>query len=341
MAAVAALLAVVLSACGSSGTGDATASGGKLDPKNPTKVKVVAEWNFYAAHAPVIAAIEHGFFEEEGIEVEFTAPGTPGEQVKYMVAGRSDIALTQPMEVPLSRANGIDVKIVGDLFGSNPTGLMTDPDKSGITKPEELEGKTIGSTNTPDATGSISTMMENLGISDYKEVNVGEGGVPLLEQGRVDAIHALYPGEVILLEKETGKKFPFFEYIDYGVPNYPLLSWISTDKYIEENPEVIKAFLNGTKKGMELMKSDAAAFDETMEYIKKENNVFTSEQHEAIRSVTPQYWDLSEEVKPQVIEEMAEWMQTVKVNGKPWLAESDVEPVAEYVTDEFAPGGSQ
>lgn len=336
--ATAALLAVGVTACGSSGSDDATASSGKLDPEHPTKVTVVAEWNFYAAHAPVIAAVEHGFYEEEGIEVDFTAPGTPGDQVKYMMAGRSDIALTQPMEVPLSRSKGIPIKIIGDLFGSNPTGLMTDPENSGITKPQELEGKTIGSTDTPDATGAISTMMENLGISDFKEVNVGEGGVPLLQQGKVDAIHALYPGEVILLEKETGKKFPFFEYTKYGVPNYPLLSWVAKDEYIESNPEVIEAFLNGTKKGMELMQSNEAAFDKTMEYIIGENNVFTPEQHEAIRSVTPKYWDTSEEVSPKVIEEMVEWMETVKVNGAPWISEGEVEPVSEYVTDEFAPG---
>src|SRR4029077_7556637 len=51
-----------------------------------TKITVIAEWLPWAAHAPVFAAIDQGFFAKHGLDVNYIGPPNAGDQMKF-VAG--------------------------------------------------------------------------------------------------------------------------------------------------------------------------------------------------------------------------------------------------------------
>jgi putative hydroxymethylpyrimidine transport system substrate-binding protein len=300
------------------------------------KITVVAEWLLWSAHAPVLAAIQEGYYEDLGLEVNFVAPPNPGDQVKFVVGNRAQIGLTQEPDVILSVGKGIPIKMVGQLWDENPTGLLLRPD-SGIKTPKDLVGKTLGVTNTPDATGPVQTIIAKAGVdpSKVKVVNPGYGGIPLLLKKKIDGLHSVVGGEPSVIGLETGESWPFMRYTRFGVPNFPLLVWFTTNNYAKEHPDVIRAFIKGTARGMRDVRTNKADFAAAMDTIKKANSVFTAEQHDASAADVKPYWATSPALNPSILKQTRDWMTTVKVGGSTWLPKNQVKPVAAYYTNAY------
>jgi ABC-type nitrate/sulfonate/bicarbonate transport system substrate-binding protein len=326
--ALLALAAIGLTACASQPSSSSPAAMGKLSPASPAKITVVAEWSFWAAHAPVIAAIQNGYYNKLGLDVNFIAPAATGDQVKYLLGGRAQIVLTQPMDVVLSRAKGINIKMIGALFKSNPNGLLVNPSSGATADAATLAGKTVGDTNTPDSAGTIATIEKSARIS-VNPVSVGQSGLPALMRGKIDALYALYCGERAVVKTLTGKSWPFIKASAVGVPDYPLLVWTTTDSYASSHPAVIKAFLRGTVEGAQRIKADPAAYQQAIGYIKAQNKVYTPAEHEAMAAATGPFLSLNARISPAIITAMVKWMKGIQVNGGPWLALS--EPTASYL----------
>jgi putative hydroxymethylpyrimidine transport system substrate-binding protein len=329
--------AIVLGLCCATVVGAAAGgSASRTDSPKLTKITVVAEWLLWAAHAPVIAAIDNGYYKQLGLDVRYIAPPNPGDQVKFVVGGQAQIALTQEPDIILSVGKGIPVKMVGELWNQNPTGLLVNP-ASGIKSVKDFPGHTFGVTNTPDATGPFATLLSRAGIpaSKVKIVNPGYGGIPLLLKHRIDALHAVAGGEPSVVRVATHQNWPFIRYTDYGTPNFPLLVWFSSNSYIKSHPDVVRAFIKGTEMGLKAIQSSPAAFKAAMDVIKKSNHEFTPAQHDASALDSRPYWASNPAISPSVLQQTINWMTTVKTQEGTWLPSNEKKPLSDYYTNAY------
>jgi putative hydroxymethylpyrimidine transport system substrate-binding protein len=324
----------LLAACGDDDGSESAASGGASSSKEPTKLNVLGEWLPWAAHAPVIVAINKGYFADNGLEVDFKGPPQPGDQMKFVAGGRSEISLTQTPDVIRARGTGIPVKIIGRLSNGQPTGIMAHPDTK-LTDPKDLIGKTIGMAQTPDHIGGVNTMLETAGVdpADVKMVNKGYAGVQLVMTKKVDYLFAPLAGEYTVVRVETGKTPPFLKSTDYGVPNFPLLVWFAKEDYIAKNPKVITGFLGAISKGAKDVLAGGADLDSAIDEIAKLNDSFTREQHAAGAEDWMEYYTDDPVVGPEIIGETQKWMEGVEVDGKAWLPADQVEAPDTYLAE--------
>jgi ABC-type nitrate/sulfonate/bicarbonate transport system substrate-binding protein len=297
-----------------------------------TKITVIAEWLPWAAHAPVFAAIDQGFFAKHGLDVNYIGPPNAGDQMKFVAGGRAAIALTQTPDVIRARAEGIPVKMIGQLWSGEPGGILSLPG-SGITNPKDLEGKTLGIGETPDHQGGFQTIMKTAHAdpSKVKLVNKGYGGTQLLLAHKVNAISSVIGGEYSAVKQTLGKTPTFIYYRDWGVPNYPLLVWFATEKYIAENPAIINGFLAGVKEGAASVSGSRSVSDTAMKTIEAEDKTYTPAQHMAMLGDVHPYFTTHTAISPKIVAATEKWMENVIINGKPWLEPSQAQPASSYL----------
>lgn len=137
--AVALVLAVVLAACGSDDDeGEPTGSG------DLTPVKLQLQWVAQAQFAGYYAAVDQGFYEEEGLDVEIVEGGPDIVPQDVLAAGDVDYAISWVPKVLGSIEQGADITNVAQIFERSATTQISFKDK-GITGPADLKGKKVGS----------------------------------------------------------------------------------------------------------------------------------------------------------------------------------------------------
>ncbi len=252
--------ALVLSACGSGsgGSGSGGVSAGGTSKAGTTKISVA---NLGVTNsAGLVVAKEKGYFTEAGLDVEIK--DTPAAStVPAVVSGGAQFAFTGIPVLINARANGLPVKAVAPAAGF-PTDLkksqiqLVAPQGSALKSAKDVEGKKVA-VDTLYQLPHLSLIqgLTSQGI-DAAKVTFVEIPYPsmidAMKQGKVDAAdlgdpflsQALAGGGVSLLSNGTG--------FDPGVTQ---VIWIASEKYIAENPAVVKAFAGAVTRGNEYAKA--------------------------------------------------------------------------------------
>lgn len=240
--------------CGNSSNNQTSIDGNtKLE-----KFSVVLDWYPNAVHGFIYNAIEKGYYEEEGLDVQIYFPANVNDAISLTAAGKADVGIYYPNDIIRAIANeDIPVKSVGTIVQSPLNVIVSLKDKN-ITSPKDFVGKTIGYSGTEFNEALIKTMMESVGASmdDVTLIDVGFDLMTSMTTGQVDAtIGCLVNHEVPALEEE-GFEVNYFFPTEYGVPNYSELVFVAGNNNINENSEKIEKFLRASQKGFEDMKND-------------------------------------------------------------------------------------
>lgn len=252
--------ALLLTGCGANQNAAQSSASG-AENKDLRELTVVLDWYPNALHAFLYQAEEKGYFAEEGLTVKMQPPAGVNDAMSMVAAGKADIGLYYQQDVIQARTEqDVPVKSVGAVVQAPLNIILSLKDKS-ITKPEDMVGKTIGYAGTELSEALVRSIMKSSGAdaSDVKMVDVGFELMAAMTTGNVDAtIGCLVNHEVPQMEKE-GFEVNYFFPDDFGVPQYYEGIFLANDTMIEEEPEVIAAFLRGCKKGFEDFKTDPDA----------------------------------------------------------------------------------
>ena len=251
--------ALLLTGCGAD---NAARSAASLDEgKQLRELTVVLDWYPNALHAFLYEAEEKGYFADEGLTVNIQSPAGGNDAMSMVAAGKADIGLYYQQDVIQARVEqNVPVKSVGAVVQAPLNIILSLKDKN-ITRPEDLAGKTIGYAGTELSEALVRSIMKSSGAdaSDVKMVDVGFELMAAMTTGNVDAtIGCLVNHEVPQMEKE-GFEVNYFFPDDFGVPQYYEGIFLAGDKMIEEEPEVIAAFLRGCQKGFADFKAEPDA----------------------------------------------------------------------------------
>ena len=238
--------------CGSSSGKEVTSSGSADITSSDYAVKVAIVPGGLC-HAPLHAAIENGYFEEEGLKYEKVEVN--GAVIQEAVgAGQVDAGFgliakfIQPLE------NGLPLKVTSGMH-TGCTKLLVKKD-SGIESVSDLKGKKIGVPGLADSatvTTKRALAKAGIGVSDANlEVDFlaySSADLPAaLENGAIDAFAVADP-IATTAEKEYDLKVIIDTTTDEAFKDeYCCISFVSTE-LAEKNPELAAKFTRAVQKG--------------------------------------------------------------------------------------------
>jgi NitT/TauT family transport system substrate-binding protein len=125
-------LALVVAACGG-----AAPSGG-------TKVKFQLQWVAQSQFAGYYAALDQGYYKDEGLDVSFVLGGPQVDNINNVANNTADIGTGWLPKMLQSRENGSDLVSIAQMFQRSGTRMASFKDKN-ITAINDFHGKKIGS----------------------------------------------------------------------------------------------------------------------------------------------------------------------------------------------------
>ena len=139
----------------------------------PPTVIVALDWTPNINHSGLYAALELGYFTEQGLEVDIVEPGeTLAPQL--VAAGRADFGVSYQEEVTFARSQGVPVLSLAAVIQHNTSGFAS-PAVKGIKTVADFAQKTYGGWGGAVEEGLINYLMEREGKpGSVKSVVIGE-----------------------------------------------------------------------------------------------------------------------------------------------------------------------
>lgn len=241
-----------------------TASTDKKDLKN---VKVQLSFLFQSVDAPLILAMNKGYFAEEGLNVSYERGFGNVDTISKLGAGSFDLAFSDIYNTLEFNDKNPSNKImaVAVPFNRAPFAVLTLKEK-GINDPKQLAGKTLGAPAGDGPRKLFPLFAKEIGV-DANSVTWSTMEPKLREtfllQGKVDAISGFSTSALPSLVK-GGKKLEdinVFYYNNYGLDFYGN-AILARSEFAEKNPEIVKGFVRAYLRGMQdLLKDPTAGLD--------------------------------------------------------------------------------
>lgn len=246
---LAALLALLALAAGCGGEGGRDAAG-------RTRATLILDFVPGPVHAGIYRALERGYYEEQGIDLQVAEPGSTSDALRLVDAGKAQFGIADGIDLATQILRGRDVQAVLALT-QRPLGGLISLAESGYSSPAALEGGTVGVTGVPSDAAVLETILEHAGADPgaVRRVTVGFNGVRSLEAGKIDAFVGFIPADGVQAELD-GYPIRAFALDEYGGPRYPGLVVFATRGLIAERPQLVEGFVRATVRGYEDVLAD-------------------------------------------------------------------------------------
>jgi len=222
--------------------------------------------------AQFYVAQELGYYEQEGLKVNFNLGSSELNPVKMVSTGTDDFGIIGGIDTFLvARSKGVPIKAIAVLHkNSNFIGIITLKD-SGIRTVEQLEGKKIGFYYGHISTDVLRSLFKKTN-TNVKEVDVGFNTGPLLS-GQVDGMWTFITNPLLTLEAK-GIKLNFISPKDYGITVHGYTVF-TKEETINNNPQTVGKFWKATSKGIKYtLENPEEAMDIYMKVVPDTNREF-------------------------------------------------------------------
>lgn len=199
---------------------------------------------------PILAAMKHGHFEQEGLRAELIFM-RPNISVTAVVTGQVEFA-TVHGSIVRAAARGLPVKSL-IVIADRPAYYLVA--RAGVNSVNALKGKSVGVTSLG---GSVHLMTKEFfaqnRLDPDKEVGITVTGdhnasIQALQAGRVDAIVVAIPWHTVA-EKGGFRTLAYFG----DIIRMPMAGLGTNDDNINRRPELIKRTLKATLKAIDFVK---------------------------------------------------------------------------------------
>jgi NitT/TauT family transport system substrate-binding protein len=250
--------ALALAACGSGGgTDEETAASGGGEAGDLTPVKLQLQWLTQAQFSGYYAALDQGYYEDEGLDVEIIPSGGDIVPQDALANGEVDYAIAWVPKVLGSIEQGANITDVAQIFERSATLQVSFAD-AGIDSVADLEGRTIGSWGYGNE-WELFAGLNQAGVTDFEIVQQAFDMNAFLA-GDIDAAQAMTYNEYAqLLESEnpeTGELYQpeDFSVLDWNEEGTAMLQdaiWADADRLADdpEYADTTVAFIKASLKG--------------------------------------------------------------------------------------------
>lgn len=226
---------------------------GTVDPDSAEplfEIRVQLDWRPEPQHGGLYQALVDGIFEEAGLKVTLIPGGTNILVPQVVATGEAEIGQSATTQIVQFRKNGYPLKNVAGVFHHAPSGLLMH-ESNPIDSFEDLDGKRIMAR--PEAV--YIPYLKNKYSIDFEVTpqSFGLGGF-LSDQSFIQ--EGFYIAEPYFLEQK-GANVKWLPLKDAGYSPYAVL--FSTDSFLQEHPEEVRAFVKAYIRGWETYLGDGYA----------------------------------------------------------------------------------
>jgi NitT/TauT family transport system substrate-binding protein len=259
-------------------------------PKSTVKVRLneVTRSIFYA---PMYAAINEGFFKEEGIEIDLTTGQGADKTMQQLLSGSVDIGFSGPEQVVyIYNQKREDFPVVfGQLTQRDGSFFVSRKDEKDF-KWESLKGKTIlGGRPGGVPEMALEYVLRNHGLIPGQNINiitnVAFAAAPGAFKGGTGEYAALFEPSASMLKLDNSGYIVASVGKEAGV--IPYTCFYATKSYIEKNPDIIERFTRAIYKGQLWVQKNN---DETVS--KSIKSFFPGTEEVLIKEVVKNYRDI-------------------------------------------------
>jgi NitT/TauT family transport system substrate-binding protein len=242
--------------------------------QQPTRIRFVLDWRFEGPSALFLLPAAKGYFKQEGLDVVIDAGNGSGGAVNRVASGTYEMGFADiSAMIEFLAANEGNpagrMQAVYMLYDLSPAAVFA-LKKSGITKPADLNGKTMGAP-VFDAGRRAFPLFVKANNLDSSKIKWQSMDPPLREtmlaRGEVDAITGFYFTSLLNLNARGVKdeEVVVLKYPEYGVNLYSN-TVIANQKFIDGNPQAVAGFLRALTKGIREVVADP---DGAIQYVKQ------------------------------------------------------------------------
>ena len=303
-------------------------------PAEVDNIKLMTDWFLWAATGPFAAAVEAGYYEDEGMQIELLPAPDAAAPVKFAARGTVDFALSYVPETVLAQETGIPVIAVGTTLRVLQSATAYWPD-SGISEPADLKGRTIGVTSDLQTQTYFDALLTAAGLTrdDVTVVDPGFASTQMLADREIDASAAqLVFTDTVRFPALVNDTPAHFVYTDHGVPDYYWMLILTDAGFAESNPNTVCRFLRATARGIDAYLENPAP---ATEFIFAENEWLPLEVHAAMGENLREFW--KDPATGRVLwQDPAVWKEAHEWALETGLIELDNDP-SEYFTNDYLP----
>lgn len=213
-------------------------------------------------YAPQYVAINKGFFEEEGLEIELTTGQGADKVMTAVLAGQSDIGFAGPEAAIYVYNEGKEdySEVFAQMTKRDGSFLVSKTDTDNFNW-SDLKGKTV----IPGRKGGVPYMtfeyvLKKNGIDPKKDVNLDDSIKFDLMAGAFaggDAEYVTLFEPTASMTEDAGKGYVVAS-VGEASGEIPYTAYFAKKSYIEENEDIIQGFTNAIYKGQQWTKEHTA-----------------------------------------------------------------------------------
>lgn len=276
------------------------------DSQEKVKIKVAYHPHITGVGG-ILNAIDNGYFEEENIEVELVQFTSGSTELAAMASGDIDLGylgVGAHVFAPQGQCTILALDST-DISGE----IMVRGD-SGIESVEDLKGKNvaISAGTTSELMLSMALSLNGMEKTDVNMINMDASGkVTAFMTGQIDAIsiEAPYTDQIRSDMGEENVKTVISSQ-DFLPEAVFTNSWVTTNKFLEENEEVVVRFLKAWLKGTE------DRYNNMEQTVQKVADYINTDYETAYMTVEKTNWINNSQLKELVDDgTILEWYQTM------------------------------
>jgi len=216
------------------------------------KLTVMLDWFVNPDHAPLVVAVEKGFFAAQGLDVELIAPADPNDPPKLAAAGKIDIAISYQPQLHLYVNQGLPLKRFGTLIATPLNSVVVLKD-SPIKSIADLKGRKIGYSVGGFEDALLKALLARHGIKldEVTLVNVNFSLSPSLISGQVDAVIGAFRNFELNQMDLVNKPGRAFYLEEEGIPAYDELIMVTNRDKL--NDPRLRGFLRAVEQATQFI----------------------------------------------------------------------------------------
>lgn len=230
---------------------------------SPPKVRLALNWFPEAEHGGFYAAQVHGYFQQQGVQVEILAGGPDAPVIQRVATGSAEFGVTNADDVLNARAQQAPVVALLAPYQINPRCIMVHA-SAGITKIEQLRDLTIGLSQRPAFSHYLRHKFPLTGV----QIVPYPGNVTQFLMDPRFAQQAYVFSEPFIARKQ-GADPQVLMVSDIGFNPYASVL-ITTEEIIAQHPEMVQAMVRACAAGWEQYLRDPGPTDQAIHALNPE-----------------------------------------------------------------------
>ena len=218
--------------------------------ESPEKLTVRSTWKLKGEYAPLYVALEKGYYNAEGLDVQLSEGNGAQNVLKALAAGNEKFGYGPAVAAARATSQGLPVKVVALYQTSAPMAVIAFPDTP-LKGPKDLEGKrlaiSVGETFGDMIRPFVRINNVDLGKIQLIQMDASARTTQFLTR-KVDVMSVYLSNELPQIEKRAGVKFNVVKVTDFGF-NVLGSSMYVSNAFAEQKPDTVKKLLLATAKG--------------------------------------------------------------------------------------------